>query len=483
MPHFDLLAAARQEMIDNGFDPDFPRGTDQQLAQIKAHPASPDEVGGRDLRDLLWSSIDNDTSKDLDQIEVAERVKDGIRIRVGVADVDSDVKKGTPIDRHAADQTCTVYTGIKNFSMLPDELSTGLTSLNENEDRLAMVTDMIITSDGSITQAWIYRAIVRNRAQLAYNSVGAWLEGTADAPPKVAASQDLQAQLKLQDEAAQILCEARHRHGALDFDRIEAEAIMSGSHVEDIRERKRNRATMLIEDFMIAANEVMAQTLEHAHVSSIRRVVKTPERWDRIVALAALHGTRLPAEPDAAALNGFLTKMRAADSIHYSDLSLAIIKLMGPGEYVMSRLGQEQGHFALAVLDYTHSTAPNRRFSDLVTQRLIKAVIDSQATPYADGELDAIAKNCTDKEDAARKVERRMQKRLAAVALANRVGSVFHGVITGVTPKGTFVRISAPPAEGLLAHGQQGVDVGDQIRVKLVSTDPRRGYLDFARVS
>jgi len=293
----------------------------------------------------------------------------------------------------------------------------------------------------------------------------------------------LQAQLKLQDEAAQILCEARHRHGALDFDRIEAEAIVTDHQVEDIRERHRNRATMLIEDFMIAANEVMAQTLDQAKVASIRRVVETPKRWDRIVALAALNGTNLPAEPDSAALNQFLTKMRVADDVHYPDLSLAIIKLMGPGEYVMSRPGEQPGHFALAVQDYTHSTAPNRRFADVVTQRLIKSVIDKQPPPYAGGELGAIAKNCTEKEDAARKVERRMQKRLAAVALENRIGSVFHGVVTGVTPSGTFVRILTPPAEGLLAHGDKGVDVGDQIRVKLVSTDPRRGYLDFARIT
>lgn len=482
MPHFDLLASARQEMIDNGFDPDFPRGTDEQLAKIKAQAPPAPADGVRDLRNLLWSSIDNDTSRDLDQIEVAERVADGIRILVGVADVDSDVQKETPIDRHAAEQTCTIYTGIKNFSMLPDELSTNLTSLNENADRLAMVTDMVVTADGSITQSSIYRALVRNRAQLAYNATGAWLEGTADPPPKIAASKELAVQLKLQDEAATILCDARHRHGALDFDRIEAEAIVTDHHVDDIRERKRNRATRLIEDFMIAANSVMAETLECAKLASIRRIVETPKRWDRIVTLAAQRGTKLPADPDSKALGAFLTKMRKDDAVHYSDLSLAIIKLMGPGEYVLAHPGEEQGHFALAVQDYTHSTAPNRRFADLVTQRLIKSVIDKKEQPYTNGELGAIANNCTEKEDAARKVERRMQKRLAAVALENRIGSVFHGVVTGVTPSGTFVRIVAPPAEGLLAHGDKGVDVGDQIRVKLVSTDPRRGYLDFARV-
>jgi len=484
MPHFDLIASARQEMIDNGFDPDFPRGTQEQLDAIKGKPAPAPTGDVHDLRQMLWSSIDNDTSRDLDQAEVAERVSGGIRIRVAVADVDSDVEKGTPIDHHASDQTCTVYTGVKNFSMLPDDLSTDLTSLNENADRRAMVVETVVAPDGSITAPSIYRALIRNHAQLAYNGVGAWLEGKGDAPAKVAASADLQAQLKLQDEAAQLLAAERHTHGALDFDRVEAEFIVGDNHqVQDIQERKRNRATMLIEDFMIGANEVMAQTLAKAGLSIIRRVVKTPERWPRIVQLAARYHSILPAEPDSAALNGFLQKMRTADAAHYSDLSLAVIKLMGPGEYVFSRPGaQDQGHFALAVQDYTHSTAPNRRFADLVTQRLIKSVLDKVATPYSDGELGSIAANCTEKEDAARKVERRMFKRMAAVALASRVGATFNGVITGVTPKGTFVRITTPPAEGLLIHGEQGVDVGDQMKVKLVSTDPRRGYLDFARV-
>jgi exoribonuclease-2 len=465
-------------MIDRGFDPDFPPGVDQQIAAIRTRPLADT---GHDFRELLWSSIDNDTSRDLDQIEVAERVKDGIRVRVGVADVSGSVDKGSPIDRHAASQTTTVYTGVKNFSMLPDELSTDLTSLNENQDRAAVVVEYVVAPDGSMGSPSIYRALVRNHAQLAYNGVGPWLEGKAPAPEKVAASPELQAQLKLQDEAAQALCEARHRVGALDFDRIEAEAIVSNGDVKEIRARKRNRATQLIEDFMIAANEVMAQTLSKAGVSSIRRIVKDPERWPRIVSLASGYGYKLPSEPDSAALNGFLKKMRDSDSVHYADISLAVIKLMGPGEYVMSPAGQPPpGHFALAVHDYTHSTAPNRRFADLVTQRLIKCVLDKGPTPYSNGELDSIALNCTQKEDAARKVERMMGKRLAAVALAHRIGETFHGVVTGVTPSGTFVRVTNPPAEGILVQ-PHGVDVGDEIRVKLLSTDPRRGYIDFAR--
>ncbi len=464
-------------MIDRGFDPEYPPGTEAQLAEIRKRRL-PDM--DHDLRDLLWSSIDNDTSRDLDQIEVAERIPGGIRVRVGIADVSGSVDQNTPIDRYACRQTTTVYTGVKNFSMLPEELSTDLTSLNENEDRAAIVVEYTVTPDGSIESPTIYRALARNHAQLAYNAVGAWLEERADAPPKVAASKELQAQLKLQDEAAQALCEARHRVGALDFDRIEAEAVVKDGQVEDVRERKRNRATRLIEDFMIAANSVMAQTLDRAGVSSIRRVVRDPKRWARIVDLAREYHYKLPGDPDSAALNGFLKKMKESDGIHYADISLAVIKLMGPGEYVMARAGHAPGHFALAVNDYTHSTAPNRRFADLVTQRLIKSVLDKTQSPYSDNELDAIATNCTEKEDAARKVERAMGKRIAAVALARRIGEIFHGVVTGVTGRGTFIRILNPPAEGILVD-PRGADVGDHFRVKLVSTDPQRGYIDFAR--
>ena len=325
-------------MIARGFDPDFPPGTEQQIQALRSRPAPELSAEIRDLRNLPWSSIDNDTSRDLDQIEVAERVDAGIQLKVAIADVESGVEESTPIDRHAGSQTTSVYTGVRTFPMLPEELSTDLTSLNENEDRLAMVIEMVVAGDGSISAPSIYRALVRNRAQLAYNGVGPWLEGTGDAPSKLAASAELQAQLKLQDEAAQILCEARHRLGALDFDRIEAEAILSNGDV-DIAERKRNRASRLIEDFMVAANQVMAQTLSRAGVSSIRRIVKTPKRWERIVALAAAHGEKLPADPDSAALNAFLRKMRESDNVHYADISLAIIKLMGPGEYVLARAG------------------------------------------------------------------------------------------------------------------------------------------------
>jgi exoribonuclease-2 len=478
---YDLGSMAHQEMLAQGFHPDFPAAVDQQVKALESQsPAIAADL--KDLRSLLWSSIDNDTSRDLDQAEVAERVSNGIRVMVAIADVDTDVPIGSPIDQYAADQTTSVYTGVRTFSMLPEQLSTGLTSLNEAADRAAIVIDFIVASDGSVTSQGIYRALVRNQAQLTYNGVGPWLEGTAPDPAKLAASADLAAQLKLQDEAARILLDERQRMGALNIDRVEAEAVVTDGQVEDIHTRQKNRASDLIENFMVAANGVMARALSAAGVSSIRRIVKTPKRWPRIVELAARTGDTLPPEPDSGALNTFLEKQKAADPVHYADLSLAVVKLMGPGEYVLAKAGDaSQGHFALAAHDYTHSTAPNRRFADTVTQRLIKAVIAKQPPPYSDAQLDAIASNCTLKEDAARKVERVMGKRIAAVALQPRIGQMFPAVVTGVTPKGTFVRVLNPPAEGLLIHGQQGVDVGDQLTVKLVSTDPRRGYLDFAR--
>jgi len=478
--NFDMAAAARQEMIDHGFAPDFPPEAERQLAAIVPRP----DASLRDLTGLLWSSIDNDDSRDLDQIEWAERAAEGIRVLIGIADVDSLVDKGTPIDAHAALETTTVYTGIRVFPMLPERLSTGLTSLAEGQERAAVVIEMTVAADGTLARNAIYRARVRNRAQLAYNGVGAWLDGSGPAPAKVAASPDLAAQIKLQDEAAQILREARHRLGALTFDRLEAQAVVADGKVQDIVARAANRAAHLIEDFMIAANEVMARTLRDAGVSSIRRVVKAPERWPRIVELAGHCGESLPAAPDPAALNAFLLRRKAADPAHYADVSLSVLKLMGPGEYVLMRPGDPpEGHFGLAAHDYTHSTAPNRRFADVVTQRLIKAHAAGTAAGYADAELDAIAKNCTLKEDAARRVERAMTKRLAAVALRHRIGENFQAVVTGNAPKGIFVRIFDPPVEGRLVRGEHGLDVGDRLRVVLLSTDPERGFLDFARVS
>jgi VacB/RNase II family 3'-5' exoribonuclease len=475
--HFDLAAAARQEMIDHGFAPDFPAEVQRQVETIGAAPVA----GLRDLRSLLWSSIDNDDSRDLDQIEWAERTAAGIRILVAIADVDCCVSKGTPIDRYAGAETTTVYAGVRNFPMLPEQLSTNLTSLAENQDRAAVVIEMTIAADGTIAAGSIYPAVVRNRAQLTYNATGPWLEGSAGPPPKIAASEELQAQLKLQDEAARCLAEARHRLGALTFDRIEAEPVFTNGQVSGVAARQSNRAAHLIEDFMIAANETMARTLREAGVSSIRRVVKAPERWPRIVELARGYGEQLPAEPDAGALNTFL-QHRQADPVHFSDVSLAVLKLMGPGEYILSRPGDPAaGHFGLAAQDYTHSTAPNRRFADLVTQRLLRAHCANTSSPYSDDELDAIARNCTLKEDAARKVQRAMTKRIAAVALQRRIGEKFSAVVTGVTPKGVFVRVLGPPVEGRLMRGEQGLDVGDRLSVTLLRADPRSGFIDFGR--
>jgi VacB/RNase II family 3'-5' exoribonuclease len=480
--HFDLQAAAKQLMLENDFRPDFGPDVQQQLAQIKSRPPQAAAANVKDLRNLLWSSIDNDTSRDLDQIEYAEKLPDGTtKVMVGIADVDSFVPKGTPIDVHAARETCTVYTGVRNFSMIPEELSTGTTSLLEVDGKLSMVTEFIVDGNGTVTKQQIYPALVTNKAQLAYPSVGAWLEGRGPAPAKVAASAELQAQLKLQDQVAQALKTERHNHGALDIETIEVSPVMLNDNVVDLQKQEKNRATELIEDFMIAANGVVARTLEQAGISSIRRVVKTPKRWDRIVALAAEHGGKLPAEPDSKALNDFLQIRRAQDPDHFADVSLTVIKLMGSGEYVVERPGEPSpGHFGLAVQDYTHSTAPNRRFADVVTQRLLKSVVAHQKSPYSDDELSAIATNCTTREDAARKVERGMTKRVAAVSMSSRLGQIFDGIVTGAGPKGTFVRVLAPHVEGMLMHGQ-GVDVGDKLRVKLVGADPQRGFIDFVK--
>jgi exoribonuclease II len=481
--HLDLQAVAKTVVQQHGFQPDFAPEVQQQLQQLRANP--PLIAAGatvRDLRSLLWSSIDNDTSRDLDQIEVAERLPNGdVKVLIGIADVDAFVPKQSAIDRHAAREATTVYTGIRNFPMLPEELSTGKTSLLEHQDCLSVVTEFVVTADGHVTSSNVYRALVRNQAQLQYNSIGAWLEGAAAAPPKVAASADLQAQLRLQDEVAQKLRSRRYENGALDLQTDEVYPLVLNAQVVDVVNQQKNQATELIEDFMIAANGVVARLLDK--VSSLRRIVKQPERWDRIVQLAAGYGEKLPATPDSKALNDFLVKRSTADPDHFADLSLSVIKLIGPGEYVLERPGDpEAGHFGLAVQDYTHSTAPNRRFADIVTQRIIKSLLASQPNPYSDDELSAIAANCTARGDAARKVEREMAKRMAAVAMQNRIGATFDAIVTGATPKGTFVRVAQPRVEGLLAQGQQGVDVGDKLRVKLIRTDVQHGFIDFARV-
>ena len=499
IPTFDLGASAYAEMIKNGFHPDFPAGSDAQVAAIRAaadarvESNEPLDAKVRDLRELYWSSIDNDTSRDLDQAEWAEKLmaggadsgsKDGgIRVRVAVANVAAAVGIGSPIDRHASDQTKTVYTATRNFPMLPNQLSTDLTSLNQNEDRAAVVTEYIVDAQGALSGHNIYRAMVHNRAQLAYSRVGPWLEGKNPLDVKIAGSVELQAQLRLQNEAAQAMREHRVANGALEFRRIEADPLVIDGQIKAIYEAMPNLATELIEEFMIGANETMAETLRNAGRSCIRRIVRSPERWDRIVELASRYGTNLPSEADSGALNLFLQAQRKKDPVHYPDLSLAVIKLMGPGEYVVIEGGDKEplGHFGLAARDYTHSTAPNRRFADLVTQRLIEAMIDGLPAPYTDEELRSIATQCNVQEKAGHKVERTMQKRVAAVVLADQIGRKFRGVVTGASEKGTYVRVFDPPVEGRVIKGEKGLDVGDTVDVKLLHTNPQMAFIDFGR--
>ncbi len=479
--HFNLVAAAHASMLEHGFQPDFPAGTETEIAAIQARPKLPAAPDAKDLRSLLWSSIDNDTSRDLDQIEWAEHLPDGrIRVLIGVADVDARVLRGSLIDSHARSETTSVYTGVKVFPMLPVELSEGITSLNENEDRLALIIEFCVNEEGCVTGGKAYRALVRNSAQLAYPSIGTWLAGAGPAPEKVAANPQLAAQLKLQDAAAQRMLDCRFQHGALDLETIETRPVMLAEEAVEIARLEKNRATALIEEFMVAANGVIARIFDGANVASIRRVVRTPKRWDRIVEVAAGLGGSLPSTPDSKALNDFLLAQKQKDPDRFPDLSLAVVKLMGPGEYVLVKPEEESpGHFGLAVQDYTHSTAPNRRFPDVVTQRLLKAWLARGPQPYSEDDLNAIAERCTSMENAARKVEREMQKRIAAVVLHPRIGDRFRAVVTGVNNYGTFVRTFDPHVEGMLVRGAKGLDVGDRVTVRLVSTDPERGFIDF----
>ena len=478
---FNLVAAAHASMIEHGFQPDFPAGAAAQLAAIQAHPELPPAPGAQDLRSLLWSSIDNDTSKDLDQIEWAEQLPDGrIRVLVGVADVDARVALGTVLDSHAKSETTSVYTGVQVFPMLPAVLSEGITSLNENQDRVSHVIEFSVDQAGAVSDGKVYPGIVRNKAQLAYNAVGSWLEGSGPAPAKVAANADLAAQLKLQDSAAQRMVGSRFQHGALDLETIETRPDMQGGQPVAIERQTKNRATSLIEEFMVAANGVAARIFEDGGVASIRRVVRVPKRWDRMVEVAQGMGTTLPAEPDSKALNDFLLAQKQKDPDHFPDLSLTMIKLMGPGEYVLVKPNEPSpGHFGLAVQDYLHSTAPNRRFPDIVTQRLMKAFLAHAASPYSEDDLNTIAIHCTLMEDNARKVERDMEKRVAAVVLKPRIGQSFPAIVTGVNKYGTFVRTLNPNVDGMVVQGGKGLDVGDKVTVKLINTDPQRGFIDF----
>ena len=480
-----LRALAVRAMRQRGLDPEFPPEAIAQAEQLgDGVPIAADGPPPRDLRSLLWCSIDNDDSRDLDQLSVAEPLAGGvIRVLIAIADVDALVARDSPVDRHAAVNTTSVYTPAVVFPMLPARLSTDLTSLNPDQDRLAIVVDMAVAADGSIASEDVGRALVRNHAKLAYPSIGAWLAGDGPVPAAAAAVPGLEALLRLQDQAARALSTRRHEQGALEFDRIEANAEFDGDVIQDVRADPPNRAKALIENLMVAANGVTARFLDRKRAPSIRRVVREPKRWPRIVELAAAAGGTLPAAPDARALADFLREQHRRHPESFTDLSLSVIKLLGPGEYVVDRPGQDPpGHFGLAVKDYAHSTAPNRRYPDLITQRLVKAVLAGQPAPYSIDALDQLARHCTVQEDAASKVERQVDKSAAALLMQGRIGQMFDAMVTGASPKGTFVRVFRPPVEGMLAHGElPGVDVGDRLRVRLESVDVDRGFIDFAR--
>lgn len=470
-------------MLQRGLVPDFPIPALAELGKIRG-PATQTDASTRDLKNLLWCSIDNDDSRDLDQLTVAEAVTGGAtKILVAIADVDAVVKKGSALDDHARQNTTSVYTIGEIFPMLPERLSTDLTSLGYSADRLAVVIEIVVAADGSVQSSDIYRATVRNRAKLAYNSVAAWLDGKGPMPPAIGAVTGLDENLRLQDRVAQKLKAVRHEVGALDLETIEPRPVFAGDELKDLAADKLNRAKDLIADFMIAANGVTARYLAAKKFPSVRRVVRTPKHWDQIVELAAAHGAALSASPDSKALEQFLLAAKTADPIRFPDLSLSVIKLLGTGEYVVQLPGQSTaGHFGLAVKDYAHSTAPNRRFPDVITQRLLKAAMAGGAFPYTDDELTSLAQHCTLQEDAAKKVERTVEKSAAALLLGSRIGERFDAIVTGASDKGTWVRIFHPPVEGKLDSGFKGLAVGRRLRVQLISTDVERGFIDFKEV-
>jgi exoribonuclease-2 len=478
----DLGELARRAMLAQGLEPTFPAAALAELDTIRG-PAGA-EPGVRDLRTLPWASIDNDESRDLDQLTVAEEREGGVvRLRVAIADVDALVVRDGPLDGHAHRNTTSVYTAVRIFSMLPERLSTDLTSLAAHADRLAMVVEFDVASDGALSACDIYRARVRNQAKLAYDSLAAWLESGAAMPAALAAVPGLDVNLKTQDRAARALRGRRHEEGALELETIEPRTVVSDGQVIDLRQERKNRARMLIEDLMIAANGVTARFLSGRGLATLRRVVRVPARWDRIVDLAAGLGTHLPKTPDAKALAAFLSAARTADPLRFPDLSLMVVKLLGAGEYVALAPGAKStGHFSLAARDYTHSTAPNRRYPDLVTQRLLKQALDvGSGRPYSLGDLITIAAHCTTQENAANKVERQVRKSAAALLLADRIGEHFDAIVTGVSDKGTWARALAPPVEGRVVRGAAGLDVGERVRVTLLATDVERGFIDFAR--
>lgn len=473
---------AEETMRRNGFRSEFGDESREQVVELAHFDLNALAGEVQDLRDTLWSSIDNRTSKDLDQIEWAEQLENGdIRLLVGIADVSAYVAKDTPIDRYAEQNTVTVYTETRIFPMLPEELSTDITSLVEGADRIAVVAEMIVKENGDVPESNFFRAMVRNHAKLDYESVGDWLEGHGDIPLKISETKGLEEQIRLQNSAAIRLGDYRARKGALDFESIESRAVVEDGEVKEIRAVRPNAARKLIENFMIATNVEMAEFLERENVASLRRVVQAPERWDGIVRIAAEYGETLPSEPDLPAFSAFLARRKAADPERFPDLSLSLIKLIGAGRCVVQRPGEDAGgHFGLAVNDYAHSTAPNRRFTDIVVQRIVKAVIADEPQPYTPEELDAIAEHANLQEKAARKVERRMRKIVAAAVLQHHIGQEYDAIVTGDTKAGVFARILRPPVDGMVVRGQNRLDVGDKVRVKLLSANPHNGFIDFA---
>lgn len=478
-----LQNIARKAMIARGLEPDFPPAVVQELSKITS-PAVNDSSRSKDLRDMLWCSIDNTDSRDLDQLSCAEQLAENkVRVYVAIADVDALVAEQSDIDIHAGRNTTSVYTVAQVFPMLPEKLSTDLTSLSFDADRCAIVVDMVVADNGSVEQSDVYSAIVRNRAKLDYMSVGSWLEGTGPVPSEVSSVEGLAENMKLQDRVAQKMKELRYIHGALDFETIEAVPVFDGDNLSEMKVEKKNRAKDLIEDFMISSNGATARFLAAKKFPSIRRVVRVPKQWDRIVELASEHGFSLPAVADSKSLSDYLKFFKQKDPDHFADMSLSVLKLLGSGEYVMEAPGASQeGHFGLAVKDYTHSTAPNRRFPDLVTQRLLKAAISGNTVPYRPEELEKIASHCTLREDDVKKVERQVEKSANAILMESRIGEEFDAIISGASPKGTWIRLFHPHVEGKLEKGFTGLKVGQKIKARLISINVENGFIDFELV-
>jgi len=481
-PSVDLAAIAVRAMEKYGFAPRHPGSVIREAADAAKQDPMHRHGGARDLRDMLWSSIDNIDSEDLDQLEFCERMPDdSIHVFVAIADVDALVPKGSATDHYAAHNCTSVYTGIITFPMLPDVLSKGATSLLPAKDRRAIVAEYTVSPKGDLTPGSIFPAFVRNKAKLVYETTGAWLAGTGTIPDTIRDLPGLEAQVQLQNEVAVRLRNERIEHGALDLQTLEASPVIENGVVKDLIVIEPNPARSIIEELMVAANRTMIASLERADLPAIERIVKTPKNWEGIVATAAALGTRLPKKPDAKALSLFLTRQKTVDPGRFPDLSLTVVKLMGPGEYApLWPGGDPLGHFALAVTDYTHATAPNRRYPDLVNQRLIKSVLSHRQTPYTPEEIEGLAEHMTDREKASKKVERFMQKAAAAVLLRDRIGDIFDGIVTGAADKGTYVRIIAPPVEGRVVQSEQGLYVGEYVSVRLLSVDPYKGFIDFA---